>query len=109
MPYFPNALHSCVAIEQKPSRAQCVSLVGVAGSFWTVRGCIEDLSELFATRAQMKDHQDENKRPSIITTKLSDMQGSNSNEGSASPVSAQREGKTSGEAHPKKKRKVNHG
>lgn len=86
-----------------------MSLVGAAGSSGIVRGCIEDLPEQLATKAQMQDLQDEKDRRSTFTNKSSDMPGSRSNEDSASPVSAQREGRSSGEAHPKKKRKVNHG
>jgi len=59
----------------------------------------------------MQDRQDEGRRQSSVTTKLSDMQDSTrsaSNEDD-SPVSAQLDRKTSAEAHPKKKRKVNHG
>lgn len=58
----------------------------------------------------MPDRQDEDKRQSSVTTKLSDMQESThsgSNEDNP-PASGRTERKTFAEAHPKKKRKVNH-
>lgn len=79
-----------------------------------VRGRIEhpvQIEYIFRTEPQMQDRQDEGKRQSSVTTKLSDMQDSTrsgSNEDN-SPVSAQTDRKTSAEGHPKKKRKVNHG
>lgn len=95
----------------KSSYAQCVSL---AGCGWKLRdrerlprklACVVH----YRLESQMQDQQDENKRPSSVTVNSLDMPGSRSNEDSASPVSVQRDGRASSEAHPKKKRKVNHG
>jgi len=56
----------------------------------------------------MQDQQDEDKRHRSVTTRLPDMHASVTNE-DGSPADGQVERKSSTDAHPKKKRKVNHG
>lgn len=55
----------------------------------------------------MPDQHDEDERSGSVTTKVQEMQGSGSNE-EHSPSSAHTD-RGGSDAHPKKKRKVNHG
>ena len=59
----------------------------------------------------MQDHRNGDERPSGVTTKLPDMRtsGSDENMPSVHGQNEARDSRTQTDAHPKKKRKVNHG